>query len=537
MIPASCGVFMELVRRQYYRFLLLFMVLLCTLCIGLSFWAIRSAELVHADQTYQQIFTIKKHFLKDTVRNMIRDIDRLRAFNRDHANGQIQRIVIDFNRLYAITPSRFEELGLELLNRQEYRESLNILFEDTAKNTILHKAGGQIFSHELLFGNRRLKLGINEAWVNRQTKVEAASIIHSLTFENDGYIWVNEIVNWNGGDNYAIRRIHPNLIKTEGGFLSTSMKDIKGNTPYLTELEGVKKYGEIYSTYFFKRKENDQIAEKLTYATLYKDYNWIIAMGVYLEDVQVYINTAQNAGRALAMKVILIVFSIMVFLFISGIYVLSRMEKWYMQRTTHIFREESNTDSLTGVLNRRMGDLYMIESFKRYHRGLDNPIFFFFDIDNFKKVNDTYGHDAGDKVLKKIADQIRRTMRSTDHLFRWGGEEFLLMCYGVSMDGAVDLADKMNKIIAQTPMVIGKTDEIPTCGVDLKTCGNLSCDGKNIFNSMCINSEGDKIIHVSISIGITSFNKTDQSPNVTLKRIDDALYKAKVDGKNRAELA
>jgi diguanylate cyclase len=528
---------MELIRRQYYRFLLLFMSLLCLLCIGLSFWAIQRAESVHAAQTYRQIYAVKKVFLKDTVLNMIRDIDRFRALNRDRANEYIKRLDIDFDRLYVITPSRFEELGLELLNRPEYKNSLNVRFEDSDKHLVLYTSEQNTFSYKKSFGARILRLGINEGWVNKQTKTAIANIIHSQTFENDGYLWVNEIINWEGGDNYAIRRIHPNLIKTEGCFLSTKTKDIKGNTPYLAELEGVKKSGEIYSMYFFKRKDNDQIAEKLSYATVYRDYNWIIAMGVYLEDVQVYIDAAKEAGRTLSMQVVLFVFTLMVLFFTAGLFILSRMEQWYMQRTTHAFREEANTDSLTGALNRRMGDAYIVESFKRYHRGLDNPVFFFFDIDNFKKVNDTYGHDAGDKVLQVIVAQIRLNMRSTDHLFRWGGEEFLLMCYGVELDGAVELAGKLNQVIATTPFVIGKTDEAPTCSIDLAACKYLSCDKKDSFDHLCVNRDGDKIIHVSISIGITCFNKSDHSPETTLKRIDDALYQAKSEGKNCARLA
>ena len=87
-----------------------------------------------------------------------------------------------------------------------------------------------------------------------KTKASVADIIHNQKFANEGYIWVNEVKNWNGGDNYAIRRIHPNLIDTEGTYLSTNTKDIKGNTPYLTELEGVKNSGEIFSTYYLQEE-------------------------------------------------------------------------------------------------------------------------------------------------------------------------------------------------------------------------------------------------------------------------------------------
>jgi diguanylate cyclase (GGDEF)-like protein len=500
---------MELVRRRYYRYLTIFMILLCALCIGLVFWAVRSSRSIDASQIYRQIYSIKKVFLKDTVQNMLRDIDRLRELNRNHAGLIVQDLSADFNKLYSITSANFKEVSIDFLSRNEYREILNIHYEDNSENKVLYHSGQNIFSRQIKNGNYSLKLGVNEEWVNRKTKSAAAEMIHALTFENDGYIWVNEIINWEGGDNYAIRRIHPNLIKTEGSYLSTKMKDIKGNTPYLTELEGVRRHGELYSTYFFKRKDSDTISEKLTYAALYKDYNWIVAMGIYLEDVQVYIDSAEQSGKTLTMQIVAIVIGLMIILFIAGAFVLTWMEKRYILRTTNTYREESNIDPLTGALNRRMCDIYLNESFKRYRRGLDHPFFFFFDIDDFKKVNDTYGHNAGDRVLTGIANKVVINIRSTDHLFRWGGEEFLLMCYGVNPDGAYDLAVKLNRVIEETPV------EIPD-----NTQGTVD-DGGRVHQTS-----------VTISIGISCFHPEDLATDPLLKRLDTALYRAKREGKN-----
>jgi diguanylate cyclase (GGDEF)-like protein len=509
------------------------MVLLCVLCLGLTFWAVENSHKIQASLTYDQIFAIKKEFLRDSVMNTIRDIDRLRLFNRGRVQERIRRLTIDLTRLYEVAPGRFEELGIEVMSRQDNAETVNILLEDTSRNKIILRSGERSYSRKLSFGVYRIELGINESWVNSQTKAQTAQIIHSSTFANDGYIWVNEIVNWAGGDNYAVRRIHPNLPKTEGMFLSTKMTDIRGNTPYLTELEGVRDHGELFYTYYFKRKNSDAVAEKLSYATLYRDYNWIIAMGVYLEDVQVYIDFAQKAGKALTTKIVIIVFSLMVALFIFGLYVLGRMERWYLFRTANVYREESNIDALTGALNRRMGGLYLKESFERYRRTLDDPVIFFFDIDDFKRVNDTHGHDAGDAVLKSIVSRIRLGMRSTDRLFRWGGEEFLLFCHGVNPEGVIDLAEKLNTVVERTPIAVGKTEEKPTCGESAESCAEKICTDPERFSLQCVDRDGEKILHVTISIGITRFEKQDASPEAALKRADLALYQAKREGKNR----
>lgn len=121
-------------------------------------------------------------------------------------------------------------------------------------------------------------------------KEHAKTIIRNTILKDSGYIFVNEIINYEGGDKYAIRAVHSNLPDTEGNYLSTNTQDIKGNTPYLTELEGVKAKGELFFTYWFKKFGQEKISHKLTYVKLYKKYNWIIGTGVYLDDVDDYIS-------------------------------------------------------------------------------------------------------------------------------------------------------------------------------------------------------------------------------------------------------
>lgn len=119
--------------------------------------------------------------------------------------------------------------------------------------------------------------------VDELVKSDEHYLIHSLKYTGDSYVWVNEILKPEGGDNYAIRRIHPNLKSTEGEYLSTSMQDIKGNYPYKTELEGIMKNGEVVHKYYFKNKSNDEISEKISYAAFYEPYNWIVATGTPMD--------------------------------------------------------------------------------------------------------------------------------------------------------------------------------------------------------------------------------------------------------------
>lgn len=138
------------------------------------------------------------------------------------------------------------------------------------------------------------------------------------------YLWVNKVVDFRGGDGYAVRLIHPNLKATEGMLLSTKMEDIKGNKPFLEELEGVKRDGDIYFTYYFKKLGSEAVSEKLSYAKLYKRLDWIVATGIPIDDLQSMISTQQaeyeavffeNMIKSLVIKTVIIL--IVVFLMIK----------------------------------------------------------------------------------------------------------------------------------------------------------------------------------------------------------------------------
>jgi diguanylate cyclase (GGDEF)-like protein len=85
------------------------------------------------------------------------------------------------------------------------------------------------------------------------------------------------------------------------------------------------------------------------------------------------------------------------------------------------------TDPLTGCRNRRFFDEIIGRELQR-HRRYETPLsLLFVDVDNFKAVNDTLGHDAGDRVLRHVADFLRRNIREADYVFRWGGDEFIAL--------------------------------------------------------------------------------------------------------------
>jgi two-component system cell cycle response regulator len=162
--------------------------------------------------------------------------------------------------------------------------------------------------------------------------------------------------------------------------------------------------------------------------------------------------------------------------------------------------EMAITDALTGLFNRRYMESHLatlIEQAKSRTKPLTALIL---DIDYFKSINDTHGHDAGDDVLREFALRIRRSIRGIDLACRYGGEEFVVVMPETDMAVAAMVAERLRRRIAADPFAI---------------------------------QGGARNIPVTISIGIAGLRGRDDSAAALLKRADQALYRAKRDGRNR----
>jgi diguanylate cyclase (GGDEF)-like protein len=163
---------------------------------------------------------------------------------------------------------------------------------------------------------------------------------------------------------------------------------------------------------------------------------------------------------------------------------------------SHLY-ELANTDPLTRLANRRNIFAYLssfIEIAKRYNKSFCICIF---DIDNFKQINDKYGHSAGDIVLKDISEASEEIIRKADKLARIGGEEFLLLLSDTDIEGAVSLCERLRFVLA----------------------------------SRTVRADNNKIKYTS-SFGVTAYLKDKDSTDSIFMRADKYLYKAKSKGKN-----
>ncbi len=507
--------------RKLYLFLLIFSIVSILFIMSYSYrYTFKDLKASYTRFIKESIIEIKKDFLKDSVNNIINSIEQTQIEIIETNKRRVNRVDKVISEYHQLKQNDFLETTIDYFETGSTKEACNILILSKYTDEILYQNNiayigdvEGIYSYiddlkkdsitykEDDYGEYHIFYGVTKDYIKQATIESIKKRIHTDSFENDAYIWINQIVNYNGGDDYAIRLIHPNLKYTEGMYLSTNIQDNKGNFPYLTELNGIKENGEIYFTYFFKKKTRDEVVEKLTYAKLYKKYDWVVAMGVYFDDIQPYIDEISNDGDKALSKVTRLIGGLSLGLVIIGISIVLILEHWYYKNSNKELREELNIDELTKAFNRRAATKRLQEIFYLFKRYNNVYAIIIFDIDDFKKINDSYGHDMGDRVLRNIVEIINKSTRKTDFLYRWGGEEFLLICEGLKEEHLDSFTDKILRDI----------------------------------ESFEYGYQGEKY-HVTISIGASYFNEGDDSFLSAFKRADMALYKSKKSGKNRATL-
>jgi diguanylate cyclase len=167
-------------------------------------------------------------------------------------------------------------------------------------------------------------------------------------------------------------------------------------------------------------------------------------------------------------------------------------------------KKDAEIDHLTGLPNRRAFEALLEKHHREAQSAVDALSVAFCDIDHFKKVNDTHGHDAGDRVIKLIAESLRRITNDNCHVARHGGEEFVMLFRGLSTKEAKQRLDEAREELSSRNLVNRRTDE---------PIGQITFSGgvANVFGFA--------------------------DPRAALKAADEALYKAKQTGRNQVLIA
>jgi len=178
----------------------------------------------------------------------------------------------------------------------------------------------------------------------------------------------------------------------------------------------------------------------------------------------------------------------------------SKKEMQLLRQELEHARETAKTDALTGLLNRRAFDQKLNEYIENHKQGDAELCLLILDIDHFKRINDTFGHQMGDNVLRYTANLMKQYIAGSHCAARYGGEEMAIIMPNTSLNKAMEIAESIRASLAQHP---------------LKLKGSKKSIGK-----------------ITISIGASSF-KTNDSLESLVERADQAMYRAKVNGRNQ----
>ena len=186
----------------------------------------------------------------------------------------------------------------------------------------------------------------------------------------------------------------------------------------------------------------------------------------------------------------------------AGIALIVHTEGIYSKKMNKRLKNEADYDVLTNAYSRRRGVEELANAYSSFVKGSQNPTLMMFDLDRFKLINDNFGHDIGDVVLRRTVEAINEIIKDTDIIIRWGGDEFIGVFYGLKKEEAIEIAQRI-------------LDKINSIEIPVKT------------------SEIDDIVKIEMSIGVTYFSKSDRQASDAVKRADDAMYESKETGRNK----
>jgi len=235
------------------------------------------------------------------------------------------------------------------------------------------------------------------------------------------------------------------------------------------------------------------ITSFILFATSYMTYYYLIALTI--TNQQILLSNRVNGITAIGIGFLLS-------LFLWHYNYINITQKRCIEMQQKKLEQMAYYDSLTDLPNRRLYEKLIKQEISLMQRYGHETVLIILDIDNFKKINDTYGHPVGDDILRQVADLLKSNVRDSDTVFRFGGEEFIILMPQTSLEGGYAFADRLRKLIMDKTFSIGPIT-----------------------------------VQITSSFGITSMDDTNsQNLEGYYHLADRALYLAKQRGKNRVEI-
>jgi methyl-accepting chemotaxis protein len=319
--------------------------------------------------------------------------------------------------------------------------------------------------------------------------------IKALRYGDNGYFWINDT-------NYTMI-MHPIKPSYDGKqFIDTP------KVPFVQLGVDALKKSQLDTAiieYSFYNPATKEYENKLSVVKVFKPWNWIIGTGVYLNSIDESISKVKISKdkeekvfifNIIMVAIAIILLTIFIAYYLIGRFIVNPINDLHKEKD--YFEEISQIDYLTNILNRRAFFKAVKKSFAYAKRHDLSVAVLMIDIDHFKNVNDSYGHEAGDYVLKELTKIISKHIREEDIFGRLGGEEFGICVFNNSNVALCAIAQKIRKAIEE-----------------------------NVVNYQGID------ITFTISIGGYKITSEIESFEIALNKADKALYIAKAEGRNK----
>jgi diguanylate cyclase (GGDEF)-like protein len=429
-------------------------------------------------QVSDSILEQKKSQAEFIVKGEIADIIHVEALLKTHYESTAQALVDRLsqfimndmlNEVLVEGPVwfPFDQLDYKIID-MESRSILTSSLSNDEKNIIQY---GTTVSKKAIVSDR---YEINvfllpENFYNILLEVVRSSI-YNAPLPEDHNLWIDQILNYEGGQSYALRLVHPEMPEIEGSTISILTRDHEGELQNLNELEGLKQHGETFNDYHTEDPVSGKIVRNLSYAKLYNKYNWVVSTRIDLDELDSYVQIEREKLKALykiriqnfsfVICISILLSIVLLYFFEKRIAGLIRKynfqlqeEKEKLSRAYDQMKELAFVDSLTGLSNRRAMFQRLEEESSRFKRDKQEFCIIMADIDKFKNINDTFGHDVGDYILQELAKVMNKNLRLEDRAARWGGEEFLIYINAANRAEGVLVAEKLRKAIEKKEFI------------------------------------------------------------------------------------
>ncbi|MBQ6966335.1 MAG: sensor domain-containing diguanylate cyclase [Lachnospiraceae bacterium] len=506
-------------KKQNVRPQTIAIVVIMTLAIlALLHQAFDKIRTLYKAQLNANALELREHFLENTVTNLVGDINTERKVRTSEYEDQVESCIEHVHLIANEAESRPEMVVKEYFDGRPDRTNWTYMAYDRNTNDVIYDSAGLLgdawdgnedslknsFISVDFFsvGDVSIIYGITKETLNNVVKNSIQEKVSYNHFEGNTWLWINEIRNYDGGKNYAVRYVNPESRVTEGRLLSTDEKDQMGKEYLKEELDSLNEKGSAQYTYLNKNKDGI-IAERVVYSALYKDYDWIVGMSADMDDIERYVekSNAEIEGYIIKFEIVVA----LIFLILLGFMVVMtvRSDREFTLDITKKLKRQVERDALTKATSRQYGEEVLKKVFEAYKKGKPSPAIMLLDVDHFKEINDTYGHDIGDVVLKRVVMSLYHTFRKSDYLIRWGGDEFVGVYLGLDDDGVYQVAKKVMDAVHEVKVV----------------------------------TEDGQELNLTASVGIAGFAPSDKDYTDGIRRADNMLYDSKAGGRNQFHIA